>query len=157
HEMPRHQAPELAILEAGTVITSPGSALLAPEREGNAQGGDRQHHGPALPPSARREFRAVREVCVHSEWQPVCAIFGRFSGPAKGAEGTQMIKASLERPQRGFTLLEIMVVVVIIGLLAAAVVPLYMGQVDRAQTNRAKQDLRSIDSALQLYRLDNFR
>ncbi|HEX5048705.1 MAG TPA: type II secretion system major pseudopilin GspG [Gammaproteobacteria bacterium] len=68
-----------------------------------------------------------------------------------------MIKASLERRQRGFTLLEIMVVVVIIGLLAAAVVPMYMRQVDTAQINRAKQDLRSIDSALQLYRLDNFR
>jgi general secretion pathway protein G len=68
-----------------------------------------------------------------------------------------VIKASLERSQRGFTLLEIMVVVVIIGLLAAAVVPMYMRQVDTAQINRAKQDLRSIDSALQLYRLDNFR
>jgi general secretion pathway protein G len=54
-------------------------------------------------------------------------------------------------------LLEIMVVVVIIGLLAAAVVPMYMRQVDTAQINRAKQDLRSIDSTLQLYRLDNFR
>ena len=68
-----------------------------------------------------------------------------------------VIKASLERPQRGFTLLEIMVVVVIIGLLAAAVVPLYLKNVDTAQINRAKQDLRSIDTALQLYRLDNFR
>jgi len=68
-----------------------------------------------------------------------------------------VIETSLGRPQRGFTLLEIMVVVVIIGLLAAAVVPMYMRQVDTAQINRAKQDLRSIDSALQLYRLDNFR
>jgi general secretion pathway protein G len=68
-----------------------------------------------------------------------------------------VIKTSLERSQRGFTLLEIMVVVVIIGLLAAAVVPMYMRQVDTAQINRAKQDLRSIDNALQLYRLDNFR
>jgi general secretion pathway protein G len=80
-------------------------------------------------------------------------------GPAKGAEGTQMlvIKASLKRPQQGFTLLEIMVVVVIIGLLAAAVVPQFMQQVDKAQINRAKQDLRTLDSTLQLYRLDNFR
>ena len=69
----------------------------------------------------------------------------------------RVIKASLERPQQGFTLLEIMVVVVIIGLLAAAVVPQFMKQVDTAQINRAKADIRNIDNALQLYRLDNFR
>jgi general secretion pathway protein G len=69
----------------------------------------------------------------------------------------RVIKASLERPQQGFTLLEIMVVVVIIGLLAAAVVPRFMGQVDTAQINRARQDIRQIETALNLYRLDNFR
>lgn len=69
----------------------------------------------------------------------------------------RVIKASLERSQQGFTLLEIMVVVVIIGLLAALVVPNFMGQVDTAAINRAKQDIRTIETALQLYRLDNFR
>ena len=59
--------------------------------------------------------------------------------------------------ERGFTLLEIMVVVVIIGLLAAIVVPNFMGQVDTAAINRAKQDIRGIETALNLYRLDNFR
>jgi general secretion pathway protein G len=68
-----------------------------------------------------------------------------------------VIKASLKRPQQGFTLLEIMVVVVIIGLLAAAVVPRFMQQVDKAQINRAKQDLRTLSGTVQLYRLDNFR
>jgi general secretion pathway protein G len=59
--------------------------------------------------------------------------------------------------EQGFTLLEIMVVVVIIGLLAALVVPRYMGQVDTANVNRAKGDIRGIETSLNLYRLENFR
>jgi general secretion pathway protein G len=59
--------------------------------------------------------------------------------------------------QRGFTLLEIMVVVVIIGLLAAVIVPQFMKQVDTASITRAKADIRGIETALNLYRLDNFR
>jgi general secretion pathway protein G len=58
---------------------------------------------------------------------------------------------------RGFTLIEIMVVVVIIGLLAAFVAPNLIGNIDRAALTRAKADIRTIDNALNLYRLDNFR
>ena len=60
------------------------------------------------------------------------------------------------RAQGGFTLIEIMVVVVIIGLLAAIVAPRVIGNIDTAAINRAKQDIRSIESALDMYRLDNF-
>ena len=67
------------------------------------------------------------------------------------------IKPPLRVSEQGFTLLEIMVVVVIIGLLAAAVVPQLMGNVDRAAIQRAKQDVRQIENSLNLYRLDNFR
>ena len=59
--------------------------------------------------------------------------------------------------QRGFTLLEIMVVVVIIGLLAAIVVPNFIGNIDTAAINRARQDIRGVETALDLYRLDNFK
>ena len=58
---------------------------------------------------------------------------------------------------RGFTLIEIMVVVVIMGILAALVVPKLMGRTDDARIAAAKQDISTIMQALKLYRLDNQR
>ncbi len=58
--------------------------------------------------------------------------------------------------QDGFTLIEIMVVVIIIGLLAAIVAPNVIGRVDDAQITRAKADIGQIENALKFYRLDNF-
>ena len=58
--------------------------------------------------------------------------------------------------QSGFTLIEIMVVVVIIGILASVVVPRIMDNPDKARTAKAKHDIRSLESALDIYRLDNF-
>jgi general secretion pathway protein G len=59
--------------------------------------------------------------------------------------------------QRGFTLIEIMVVVVILGILAAIVVPKIMSRPDEARIVKARQDIMAIQSALDLYRLDNGR
>lgn len=61
------------------------------------------------------------------------------------------------RGQRGFTLLEVMVVVVILGILAALVVPKIISRPDEARVIAAKQDIASLMQALKLYRLDNQR
>jgi general secretion pathway protein G len=58
--------------------------------------------------------------------------------------------------QKGFTLIEIMVVVVIIGLLASIVVPSVMSSLDEANVKKARADFKSLQTSLKLYRIDNF-
>ncbi len=70
---------------------------------------------------------------------------------------TQLAKRCQQRRvQRGFTLIEIMVVVIILGILAAIVAPNVIGRVGDAQIAAAKQDIRGIENSLKFYRLDNF-
>jgi general secretion pathway protein G len=59
--------------------------------------------------------------------------------------------------QSGFTLIEIMVVVVILAVLGALVVPNILDKVDQARVTRAQADIRAVGTALDLYRLDNFK
>jgi general secretion pathway protein G len=61
------------------------------------------------------------------------------------------------RRARGFTLVEVMVVVAILGILAALIVPKIIGRSDDARIVAAKQDVATLGSALKLYRLDNQR
>lgn len=65
----------------------------------------------------------------------------------------QQIRAT----ERGFTLMELMVVIVILGVLASLVVPNLMGNKDRADRQKAVSDIVALENALDMYKLDNHR
>ena len=64
---------------------------------------------------------------------------------------------SLARIQRGFTLIEIMVVIVIIGILAGLVAPNIIEKVDEAKIEAAKADIKQLENSLQMYRLKHHK
>ncbi|MBA6232848.1 MULTISPECIES: type II secretion system major pseudopilin GspG [unclassified Colwellia] len=59
--------------------------------------------------------------------------------------------------QRGFTLLEVMVVIVIIGLLGSVVVQNLMGNMDTAKVQKAVQDINALETSLSMYKMDNYK
>lgn len=64
-------------------------------------------------------------------------------------------KNPLTRKQKGFTLLEVMVVVVILGILASFVVPNLLGNKEKADQQKAVTDIVALENALDMYKLDN--
>jgi general secretion pathway protein G len=70
-----------------------------------------------------------------------------------------MFSPTLPRPKKqiGFTLVEILVVIVIIGILAAVIVPNVIGRTHDARVAAAKQDVSSLAQAIAMYKLDNTR
>lgn len=68
-----------------------------------------------------------------------------------------MFSPSAVRRDSGFSLLELMVVVVILSILALVIVPRVIDRPDQARVARAQSDIAAIVSAVNLYRLDNFR
>jgi general secretion pathway protein G len=63
----------------------------------------------------------------------------------------------MHRRQRGFTLIEIMVVVVILAILGTLVAPQILGRIDEARITKARTDMKLLQGALDMYRMDNFR
>lgn len=61
----------------------------------------------------------------------------------------------IHKGQGGFTLIEILVVVVILGILASIIIPKIMTRPEEAKRIKAKMDIKAIETALNLYRLDN--
>lgn len=66
-----------------------------------------------------------------------------------------LLRLARPRPVAGFTLIEVMIVVVILGVLAALIVPRVMSRPDEARAVAARQDIATVMQALKLYRLDN--
>jgi general secretion pathway protein G len=65
-----------------------------------------------------------------------------------------MNKSTRKRSERGFTLIELMVVIVIIGILAAYIAPKFINRTEDAKINTAKAQIRGFESALKMFRLD---
>jgi general secretion pathway protein G len=69
---------------------------------------------------------------------------------------TQEIKQMRKVSQAGFSLIELLVVLVILGLLVSVVAPNVLDQADKARVQKVEADFKSIETALKIYRLDNF-
>jgi type II secretion system protein G len=102
-------------------------------------------------------------VAAHQSTQKNAGM-AQAAAPLPNRLKVDLMNAIAFRPQarsarrlRGFTLIEIMVVITILGILAALIVPRVVGRTDDARIAAARQDIAQIMGALKLYRLDNGR
>lgn len=101
-------------------------------------------------------------ISIRFPWLRRCAAFRASSFPLSPPFSMKHHPSASARPsgthrQLGFSLIEIMVVVVIMGIMAALIVPNLMDRPDQARAVAARQDIGALMQALKLYRLDNGR
>jgi len=81
-------------------------------------------------------------------------ILNRIPKPVKG-KVPGFDRQALIPGKMGFTLIELMVVIIILGVLAGLVLPRFMGRTEEAKRTKAKLQIENLESALKLYKLDN--
>jgi general secretion pathway protein G len=110
-------------------------------------------------PDSLSTAREPRHRAGRARWNGLAADRNGGHGPPYGCgRGAQTERRTPSRRHtRGLTLIEVMVVVVILGILAALIVPSVISRPDDARLVAAKQDIATIVQALKLYRLDNHR
>jgi general secretion pathway protein G len=95
--------------------------------------------------TGREQIESMKPFWNKKSWRP-----NSYSSPIAHHPSRRRLRC-----ERGFTFIEIMVVVAILAILAALVVPRIMGRTDDAKRTAAKVQIRNIEGALQLYKLDN--
>ncbi len=103
---------------------------------------------------------ARRDECTGGGWTAGEAgearVYDRVNaGPPRRSPSSSW--RGMLRGRGGFTLIELMVVIVILGLLAAVIAPRIIGRADEAKVTEAKVQIKNIETALKLYKLDNGR
>jgi general secretion pathway protein G len=81
-------------------------------------------------------------------------ILNLIPKPVKG-KVPGLERETLISGRKGFTLIELMVVIIILGVLAGLVLPRFMGRTEEAKRTKAKLQIENLESALKLYKLDN--
>ena len=104
----------------------------------------------SLPSAVSRQSRDSTYITV-----PHCFACGII--PLALRSGSQRVSLKFESHNRraGFTLIELMVVIFILGLLAAVAIPRFMGESDKAKVGTAKTQIVMLETALKMYKLDN--